>query len=296
MSSNLCKILLIEDDPGNANLIRNLLAHSDNFSLAQGLSFELIWVELLSQGIEELAKQSFDAILLDLRLPDSNGIDTLIEIKKYARQTPIIIQTGSADETLIVKSFQLGVGGYLKKENIDSNLLVYAIRSAIEKQNYIATVEQDRLQQQDLEVRELEQIANTVKTQVTARMFGSESLRESVPDIFVELVREYGNLMDLALEERAYKVEHNISEQLRILGEKLGFLKAGPRDVIDIHTKTLKEKNENVTLAKTQAYVSEGRLMVLELMGYLTSYYRKYYIGLNTMNLSFNPNLDRRDR
>jgi response regulator RpfG family c-di-GMP phosphodiesterase len=231
-----------------------------------------------------------------LRLPDSNGIDTLVEIKKYARQTPIIIQTGSADETLIVKSFQLGVGGYLKKENIDSNLLVYAIRLAIEKQNYIATVEQDSLQQQDLEVRELEQIANTVKTQVTARMFGSESLRESLPDMFVELVREYGNLMDLALEERAYKVEHNISEQLRILAEKLGFLKAGPRDVIDIHTKTLKEKNENVTLAKTQAYVSEGRLRVLELMGYLTSYYRKYYIGLNNMNLSFNPNLDRRDR
>lgn len=294
MSSNLCKILLIEDDPGHAKLIEKFLLYSERPFLAQDLSFELVWVELLSQGIEKLTKQSFNAILLDLRLPDSDGIDTLIEIKKYARQTPIIIQTGSADETSIVKSFQLGAGGYLKKENIDTNLLMYAIRSAIEKQNYIAAIEQNQRQQEDLEVQELEQIGNTIRTQVTARMFGSESLRESLPDIFVELVEEYGKLMDFALEQRAYKVEHNISEHLRSLAEKLGFLKAGPRDVIELHTKTLKEKNENVTLAKTQAYVAEGRLMVLELMGYLTSYYRKYYIGLNTMNLS--PKAKRRNK
>ena len=68
----------------------------------------------------------------------------------------------------------------------------------------------------------------------------------------------------------------------------MGFLKAGPRDVIDIHTLTLRKKNEKATQAKAQAYVAEGRLMVLELMGYLTSYYRKYYIGLSNINISQN--------
>jgi hypothetical protein len=66
----------------------------------------------------------------------------------------------------------------------------------------------------------------------------------------------------------------------------MGFLKASPRDVIELHTRTLREKNKDVTLAKAQMYVAEGRLMVLELMGYLTSFYRKYYIGLSTLNIA----------
>ncbi|MFO0149079.1 MAG: response regulator, partial [Microcystis sp.] len=118
-----------------------------------------------------------------------------------------------------------------------------------------------------------------------AKMFGSEAIRQSIPDIFQELVQNYGDLLDLALEEQAYKVEHNLSERLRSLADKLGFLKASPRDVVDIHTTTLRKKNQDVTLAKAQAYVSEGRLMVLELMGYLVSFYRKYYIGLSNIKL-----------
>ena len=55
---------------------------------------------------------------------------------------------------------------------------------------------------------------------------------------------------------------------------------------MDLHSTTLKEKNRNINLAKAQAHVVEGRLMVLELMGYLTSFYRKYYIGLNNLNIS----------
>ena len=55
--------------------------------------------------------------------------------------------------------------------------------------------------------------------------------------------------------------------------------------MVDIHTTTLRQKNQDVTLAKAQAYVSEGRLMVLELMGYLVSFYRKYYIGLSNIKL-----------
>ena len=280
MPDSICKVLLIEDNPVNAKLIKNLLLQSNHSSLAKGLSFDFTWAKTISEGRELLIDKQFDVILVDLMLPDSSGIDSLIGIREQVPHTPIIVQTGSEDENLVVKSFQLGADGYLKKNNLDRNLLIYAIRLAMERRRYFAKWEQHQLAQQELEFKNLEQLAYTPKTTVTARMFGSQSLREGVPDIFAELVNEYGNLMDLALEERAYRVEHNIGESLRSLAEKLGFLKASPRDVIDLHTRALKQKNENVTLAKAQAYVAEGRLMVLELMGYLTSYYRKYYIGL----------------
>jgi CheY-like chemotaxis protein len=282
MISNLCKILLVEDNPVNAKLIKKLLSISSNFSLAQGISFDVTWIETLKQTLQKLNQQNFDVILLDLMLPDSSGLGSLIKVKENAPQTPVIIQTGSEDETLIVKSFQLGADGYLKKQNLDTNLLIYAIRLAIEKQLYLSQLQENQLKQQQEEFQNLENLANGIKTNVTARMFGSQSIKDGLPDLFLEMVQEYGNYMDLALEEKAYKVQHNISDKLRNMAEKLGFLKASPRDIIDIHTFALKQKNELVTIAKAQAYVGEGRLMVLELMGYLTSYYRKYYIGLYT--------------
>ena len=55
--------------------------------------------------------------------------------------------------------------------------------------------------------------------------------------------------------------------------------------MVDIHTKALRQKTQDANLAKAQAYVGEGRLMVLELMGYLTSFYRKYYIGLSNIKI-----------
>jgi hypothetical protein len=71
-------------------------------------------------------------------------------------------------------------------------------------------------------------------------------------------------------------VEHNVEEKLRGMAEKLGVLKVGPRDVIDIYSSALKLKTDTSMHGKAPAYVAEGRLMILELMGYLVSFYRNY--------------------
>jgi len=131
-----------------------------------------------------------------------------------------------------------------------------------------------RVEQLERELRSLEQLSGTPKTAVTAQLFGLVALRQSVPNTFNELVQRYGDLMDKALEQRAYKVEHNMSEELRAIGEQIGSLKAGPRDVVEIHSTALKRKIREVNRMKAAAYVEEGRLMVLELMGGLASFYR----------------------
>ncbi|WP_013323439.1 response regulator [Gloeothece verrucosa] len=282
MSSNLCKGLIIEDDPAKIDLIKRLLCDVEHNSLAQGLSFGFTFVDSLKEGLEKLTSENFNVILLDLTLPDSQGVNALVKLREVFTRIPIIVQLDNEDENLAIKVFQLGADGYLKADYLDTNLLIYQIRLAIEKQQYIAQLE---AQQQEREFEVLEKLIHASNTSITARMFGSQPIRESVPDIFEEMVQSYAELLSLALEQRAYKIEHNISERLRILADKLGFLKASPRDVIDLHTTTLKQKNQDVTLAKAQAYVSEGRLMVLELMGYLASFYRKYYIGLSTLNI-----------
>lgn len=283
---NEYQLLLVEDNPVNAKLIQSLLSNGNQSLLAEGLSFHLNSVSTLAEAIEFLAQQEVDVILLDLMLPDSKGIESLTTLKERVPDTPIIIQTATEDETIIVRAFQIGANGYLQKKNLDSNLLIYAIRLAIERQQYINRLSESQQQERQAEeLASLENLANSIQPSITARMFGAESLKESIPDVFQELTQKYGELLDLSLKQRAFKVDYEISEQLRSLADKLGFFKASPRDIVDIHTKALKEKTHNAKLSKVQAYVDEGRLRLLELMGYLTSYYRKYYIGLSNLNV-----------
>jgi CheY-like chemotaxis protein len=287
---NDCRVLLVEDEPTTIKLIEKLLSKASSCSVAKDLSFRLTLARDLQETAEKLTTETFDILLLSLEIPAPSELNTLVKARELAPGIPIVVQTASQDETLVVKAFQAGADGYIQLHNLDSNLLAYQMRVAIERQQYIANLKRKQQeQQQEEEFLELEHLINGVSTSVTAKMFGSETLRQGIPDIFQQLVKEYGELLDLALEERTYKVEYNLSDRCRAMADKLGFLKASPRDVVDIHTTTLRRKNQDVALAKAQAYVVEGRLIVLELMGYLTSFYRKYYIGLSNINLFSDP-------
>ncbi|MEG3436976.1 response regulator [Pannus brasiliensis CCIBt3594] len=289
MSSD-CRVLLIEDELERVKLLRELLLSASSCSVAKDLSFQVSPASDIREAVEKLATEKIDLILLGLEISPPDGLNPLVRLRELAREIPIVVQTASKDETLVVKAFQAGADGYIQLHNLDRNLLAYQIRVAIERQQYIINLgRKQQEQQREAEFLGLEHLIGDTKTSVTAKMFGSESLRESVPDIYAQLVQEYGELLDLALEERSYKVEYNLSDRSRSIADKLGFLKASPRDVIDIHTTTLRNKSRDVPLARAQAYVVEGRLLVLELMGYLTSFYRKYYIGLSNINLFSDP-------
>jgi hypothetical protein len=132
----------------------------------------------------------------------------------------------------------------------------------------------------------LRQFPRAPQATVAARSLGLLPLRESLPDLFEELVEHYGELLDLALEQRVYKVNYQLSESLRALGDQLGFLKAGPRDVVQIHHTALQQKATNVALSKARAYIEEGRLLILELMGNLVSYYRNYTLSARGINIA----------
>ena len=145
---------------------------------------------------------------------------------------------------------------------------------AEEKAAYVERLEE--------ELRSLARISQPSQTGVTGRMYGVVTLRDGFSDAFSELVRSYEELMDLALEQQAYKVKHDISGRLGSMAETLGFYKAGPRDVVDIHTSALKEKSlKAATVEKRKAYTGEGWIMVLELMGHLASFYRNRTQGVS---------------
>jgi PAS domain S-box-containing protein len=127
MSVTPFKILLIEDNPADARLLQEMLVE------IKDVSFELEWVDQLSTGLKRLAKGGFDAILLDLSLPDSQGLATFAQVYAQAPHIPISVLSGLDDTSLAVKAVREGAQDYLVKGRIDGNLLARAIRYAIER-------------------------------------------------------------------------------------------------------------------------------------------------------------------
>ena len=109
------------------------------------------------------------------------------------------------------------------------------------------------------------------------------TLRAAMPDRFEELVRSHGQLLDTSLEESAFKGQRLADEKIRDLAWRFGALKSCPRDVIEVHMTSLKRKCEGASRRKASAYVDEGRLVALKLMGYLATFY-KMQAGRTTRN------------
>ena len=106
------RVLLIEDDIEQAGLISKILAKT-------GDDFEINWVPLLSLGLDRLEKGGIDLVILDLGLPDSEGLETFIQTHKKVPEVPIVVLTGLADERLGLAAIRLGAQDYLIKGSID---------------------------------------------------------------------------------------------------------------------------------------------------------------------------------
>jgi DNA-binding response OmpR family regulator len=121
------KVLLIEDNKGDSAIILEMLKESDN------AQFELIHTPRLKAGLSLLENEKFDVILLDLGLPDSEGLKSFKVILKKNPTIPTIILTGLANEEIGIKAIKYGAQDYLVKGEFNGKLLVRAIQYAIER-------------------------------------------------------------------------------------------------------------------------------------------------------------------
>jgi phosphoserine phosphatase RsbU/P len=125
--SERVKVLLIEDNPADARLIQIMLEGSGSDL------FEIEAVERLSVGLERLNQGGFGVVLSDLSLPDSHGLSTFKELHARAPHVPIIVLSGLNDTSVAVQAVQEGAQDYLVKGQVNGQLLVRAMRYAIER-------------------------------------------------------------------------------------------------------------------------------------------------------------------
>ena len=93
--------------------------------------FQVTLARRLSEALEYLWEQTYHVVLLDLGLPDSHGLDTLVLMRAQAPGVPIVVLTGFQDESLAVEALQEGAQDYLPKGQVDCKLLVRTMRYAM---------------------------------------------------------------------------------------------------------------------------------------------------------------------
>jgi diguanylate cyclase (GGDEF)-like protein len=141
MPKDRIHVLLVEDNPGDARLIKEMLAGPAYF----GVMYQLSRVESLNAAVEVCSNNRFDTLLLDLNLPDSGGLETLENLNGLFPHIPIIVLTGLNDAELAMQSVQQGAQDYVTKEECTSQLLTRVIYYAIERKRveaklkYLAT-------------------------------------------------------------------------------------------------------------------------------------------------------------
>jgi pilus assembly protein CpaE len=126
MIKKILTVLLIEDNREYAALVQRWLSPKED------IEFVLNWADSLLAGLNHLEKGNVDAILLDLGLPDSRGLETFTTTKLHAPGIPILILSGSETESLALQKIQQGAEDYyIMKSSCDGTLLVKALRHAV---------------------------------------------------------------------------------------------------------------------------------------------------------------------
>jgi signal transduction histidine kinase len=126
MNDTACRVLLIEADSNDVCLLRKALEDGR-------ASFELSVASTLAEGLETVARNSWDVVLSDLSLPDASGLDTVRRLRSSAPDLPIIVLSSVADDEAAHETLDHGAQDYLVKNSVSSEMLDRSIRYAVQR-------------------------------------------------------------------------------------------------------------------------------------------------------------------
>jgi len=231
MSDSRIKVMLIEDNPGDARLVREMLAGGGD------TQFDLQCHDRLSPALEHLAKTENDVVLLDLSLPDSQGLDTITKVHAEARQMPVVVLTGLDDETLAIEAMHQGAQDYLVKGQLDGNLLTRSIRYAIERHRLMMELEETRQQQLEMKDQFLSRVSHELRTPLAAIHQFITILLDGLAGHLTPEQREY---LEIAL-RNTDQLRTMVADLLEVTRAQIGRLNINPQRVslAELITETL---------------------------------------------------------
>lgn len=197
------QILLVEDSPSDAALLQENILSSGNRDIRVSVA------QSLNEALVHLENNHTDAVLLDLTLPDSSGLDTVLRAKLACADLPIIVLTGVDDEETGIAAMRMGVQDYLVKGWADGRIITRAIHYSIERKKAEEALRQAR---DELEMRVQERTKELSKlnveltaeiaerkrreeririTNVLLELFAQKTTRKEYLDSVVKAIRDW---------------------------------------------------------------------------------------------------------
>jgi DNA-binding response OmpR family regulator len=207
-------------------------------------------------------------VVLDLRLPDCAGVDTVKTVREVASDVPIVVLTGSDDEQLAMDCIDAGAQDYLPKTEVRAQNLRRALGYAITR---IRDAQVRHLQETLARYRTLS--SATQATTVTAALAGSGAIAQRNAPAFARLVQSYYGLLQPFLARETDRLDAPVAAK-EIIITTLGDAGGGPRDLLDVHVAALDQALALHLDPHARSIVYESRLLALEMMGLLVDYYR----------------------
>ncbi|MCR4437790.1 MAG: response regulator [bacterium] len=263
------KVLLVEDNPGDARLVEIALSEPGP------LPFSLERVGLLSAALRRLEKEKFDVVLLDLSLPDSQGLDTVVAVRKQNPEVPVVVLTGLDDERSSVEALHMGAQDYLVKGTATGETLRRTIRYAVERRKILDDLKALRENGQD-DKTSLRAALAAYRQMLNGRSAIFEDvdqpLKERKPRFVEEIAELYAELMDDYLGDG---VRQSPDPRIAHLVMRLREESAGARDVVEIHTRALQRELSKGELAAQKGVAINAQVFVVEVLGRLLSLYKR---------------------
>lgn len=255
-------LLLVEDNAGDAQLLSDMLDGGIHEH------FRVVHVPAVALAVQALQSTAVDVIVLDLGLPDGEGVGVVKSIRKVAAEVPIVVLTGLEDEALALACIDAGAQDYLAKNEVRTQNLKRAIGYAVTRTREA----QVRELQQTLEhYRSLSSAGQGTAVTATLAGLGAVSVRES--DTFRAIVQAYFALLEPYLCRECDQVLAS-RQAKEIIITRLGNAGGGPRDLLEVHVAALDRALALFDDPHSRTVVFEARLLALEMMGLLVDYYR----------------------
>jgi two-component sensor histidine kinase len=198
MNPELLRILLVEDNLGDVRLLREM------FATEPAGSFEITHLPRLGLALNHLARGGVDIVILDLGLPDGNGMDIVRRVRKLAPEVPVIVLTGWDDDAAVAEAMKEGVQDYLVKGQIETRALPRALRHAIERfrlltRAALTNIELERrVHEKDILLGEIHhRVKNSL--QVVSSLLSLEAGRISDPSVIEMLQSTQNRIRSMAL-------------------------------------------------------------------------------------------------